>query len=86
MDPLFSAETGKAQWIRVADVFVIGPLMVAGGFALGRRSPVLGLVLTLFGVGTSFYNAHNWYVVEKLRSTGRLSSSAGQPTQPEVQP
>lgn len=66
-DLTFNAETGKAQWVRVADIFVIGPLMVAGGFALGRKHPVAGLLLTLFGVGTSFYNARNWTLVEEAK-------------------
>lgn len=52
---------GKAQWIRAADVLVIGPLMIAGGVALHRTlHPVAGWALGIFGVGTILLNGYNF--------------------------
>lgn len=51
----------KTQWVRLFDVFLLGPLMVAGGTALARRgSPGWGLLLSASGIGTSLYNAVNY--------------------------
>jgi hypothetical protein len=62
--PTFDAN-GKAQWVRVLDVFAIGPLMIAGGTALYPKSKIAGGLLAFFGFATIFYNGRNWYVVER---------------------
>lgn len=62
--------TVKSQAIRVADVFVIGPLMVAGGAAMAKTPtprPLLGLTLAFFGVATIIFNGVNWAVIRKQR-------------------
>lgn len=56
-EPLFDPEMGKAQWVRVADVLFIGPLMVWGG---ARAGGLPGLVLAGLGAATIAYNASNW--------------------------
>ena len=59
-------QVAKTQWVRVADVFLIGPLMMAGGVALGRRgSPLWGTLLALFGASTVLYNGRNWLRVRR---------------------
>lgn len=63
----FSIRTGKAQWVRALDVFVIGPLMVAGGMSLTQKSPFWGVVLGAIGIGTMTYNARNWWLVERAK-------------------
>jgi len=50
----------KTQWIRLADVFAIGPLMVYGGYRLSSREKVLGWLLAALGVGTVAYNGKNY--------------------------
>jgi hypothetical protein len=50
----------KAQWIRVADVVLVGPLMIVGAVALSRRHPLLGLALGLLGAGTIALNGVNY--------------------------
>ena len=63
----FSVENGKAQWIRVLDVVFIGPLMVAGGMSLTKKSPFFGVALGAMGIGTVLYNARNWWLVEEAK-------------------
>jgi hypothetical protein len=57
----------KAQPIRVADVLVIGPLMVWGGARAIPERPFAGLALTLLGLGTISYNAVNYTRVRRMR-------------------
>jgi hypothetical protein len=58
-------DTVKPQWIRVADVVLIGPLMIAGGVALHRRYEGWGLLLTILGATTIVYNGMNWYRIRE---------------------
>jgi len=51
---------GKTQWIRLADVFFIGPLMTYVGARYSRKQPVAGWTLALLGVGTVLYNGMNY--------------------------
>lgn len=60
----------KTQDIRIADVLVIGPLMVWGGMKLRDEYPAQGVLLALFGVGTVIYNADN-YFKRRAEQTGR---------------
>ncbi len=54
-------DQGKAQWVRVADVFVIGPLMLWAGLELGeRKHPARGTALALIGLATVAYNGLNY--------------------------
>lgn len=53
-------EVSKAQWVRVLDVILIGPLMVWGGVALADRHRLAGGALVLFGVATVWYNGRNY--------------------------
>lgn len=52
----------KPQWVRLIDVFVIGPLMMAVGAS--RRDWRL-TALYFFGAATIVYNGENWL---RLRS------------------
>lgn len=62
----------KAQSIRLADVFFIGPVMVVGGVVLARKSnPFLGFVLAALGVGTVGYNYRNYLEIERRRRRRR---------------
>ena len=55
----------KAQPVRLLDVFVIGPVMIWGGYALdGRGNHLVGAVLALFGLTTIVYNARNYEIVQ----------------------
>lgn len=63
MTDAFFNERGKAQWIRVADVVLVGPLMIWGGAALARRSSLAGAVLAALGVATIVFNGRNYLLV-----------------------
>lgn len=70
--PLDINHAVKTQTIRVADVFVIGPMMVWGGAALGRTGhPVAGLILAAMGVGTVVFNGVNWFRVQAQLDAAR---------------
>ncbi len=58
------AET-KAQYIRVIDVFAIGPVMTWAGLKLRSEHPALGSFLALTGVATVLFNARNWLYVRE---------------------
>lgn len=51
---------GKGQWIRLADVVLIGPLMIWGGFALAKKSKLAGYSLAAFGACTIGLNGYNY--------------------------
>lgn len=63
--PLRAARPAKGQSVRVADVALIGPLMIWGGTQasnaaktpLGKKA---GATLAVTGLGTMFYNAINY--------------------------
>ena len=63
MNQLTINETAKAQTVRVADVVLIGPLMIWGGIQTTPKRPWPGIALTLFGVSTIVFNAVNYYRV-----------------------
>lgn len=56
----------KSQPVRVLDMFVIGPLMIAGAVAAYHRSPIVAVPLVFFGVTTIVYNAVNYTKVHEL--------------------
>lgn len=55
----------KAQPVRLADVFIIGPLMIWGGARAIRDQPIPGAALAIFGVATILYNARNYLQLQK---------------------
>lgn len=50
----------KTQHVRLADIFLVGPLMAWGGYRLIKESPTLGPLLTTFGAATILYNLRNY--------------------------
>jgi len=67
--PLTINETTKAQGVRLADVYLIGPLMIWGGARAIPTNPLPGLLLTLFGMGTIVYNGVNYRRVKQRMET-----------------
>lgn len=59
----------KAQWVRIADVFVIGPLMVLGGVFMVSKAGTVGKIaggtLAAFGVATVWFNGRNYLRIRK---------------------
>ena len=47
------------QSVRLADVFLIGPIVIYAGFKIGLKS-WLGMALILIGLGTIVYNGVNY--------------------------
>jgi hypothetical protein len=70
---------GKAQWIRVLDVVLIGPLMLWGAYALSQQKRAISATaLGTFGVLTIAFNAWN---LAKVADVLRL---ARQPSAPQA--
>ena len=65
----------KPQIVRLADVFVIGPLMVWAGFQLQPRHRMAGPLLAAFGLGTVVYNARNYALRAQQHQKGSSASN-----------
>jgi hypothetical protein len=50
----------KDQWVRVVDVIIIGPAMIAAGAALTQERPLLSIFLCSTGGATIAYNGLNY--------------------------
>lgn len=50
----------KSQTVRLADVIIVGPLMIWGGIELSDEHPFLGTLLGALGVATILYNGRNY--------------------------
>ena len=57
------SEVSKGQLARIFDVVLIGPIMMWFGLTCGKG--VAPNVLTALGVGTIFYNLHNYLSAQK---------------------
>jgi hypothetical protein len=55
----------KAQGIRLADVFAIGPAMIYAGKCAKNKN--VAALLTLAGIGTILYNGANYARIEQLK-------------------
>jgi hypothetical protein len=63
----FDPRNGKTQRIRILDVILIGPVMIYGGLELQKSHPILGPVLSLFGIATIVYNGRNYLRIREER-------------------
>lgn len=62
-------EISKHQIIRLADVFIIGPLMIHAG-SQNKFSKIVNISLMVFGAATILYNGRNYLLnVEKEKWT-----------------
>ena len=62
---------GKSQWVRLLDVFILGPFMI--WYALSTWSvvdPKVGMALLISGVLTIVYNGANWLDVAGVKLSG----------------
>jgi hypothetical protein len=82
VDPLVVATYGaayedvKAQPVRLADVFVFGPLMIYSG--LGKATPNwLRVGMVIIGAGTIVYNLYNYFEVERRKVSALSGMEAG---------
>ncbi len=56
----------KTQTVRLFDVFLVGPLMIWGGYQATARFPIAGAALALLGAATVIYNGSNYLERERL--------------------
>ena len=57
----------KAQWIRAADVILIGPAMMLASIKLRPTAPRLAVFMMMAGLATVGYNGLNYLVNERRR-------------------
>lgn len=55
---LLTTRGRKSQWIRLADVFIYGPILILCGFLMPNK--ILAILLVLFGSSTITYNLYNY--------------------------
>lgn len=72
----------KTQLVRLLDVFVFGPLMIAA--AIEQEKPYFKAALTLIGIGTIVYNGVNYLsTAQKLRDEQSAAGALeGRPAAP----
>lgn len=58
---------GKSQWVRLIDVFVLGPFMIWYAVVTADATGTAGAALALFisGVLTIVYNGFNWLQIAR---------------------
>lgn len=80
MNPAEHLDTvAKAQYVRLVDVFILGPALLYTASVLPPQHRTLRAFLTIAGVGTVFYNARNFLRIQQLiaaDTSGRLASEA----------
>lgn len=50
----------KSQWIRLIDIFILGPLMIWVGWQQWLDTGLAGLAIVFFGATTITYNLRNY--------------------------
>lgn len=65
-------QQGKSQWVRLLDIFVLGPVGLYIGYKIYKgeskdleKIGVLGVLIILYGVGTILYNGGNYLAIQK---------------------
>jgi hypothetical protein len=72
-------EVSKSQAVRLADVWLIGPLMIWAGLQK-RRSMLVNYSLIGLGIGTVLYNGRNYLATRKGQVSTSSSRSTGNTT------
>ena len=67
----------KSQFVRLLDVFVFGPMMIAA--AQSQRSNYFRTALTVIGIGTIVYNGVNYFQTKREESAA-VAGIQGQAT------
>ena len=61
-----STSGSKSQWIRLVDIFIIGPLMIyLGAYGYNTNNDWLCLLLVFFGATTITYNLRNCITIAR---------------------
>ena len=69
----------KPQYVRLIDVFLLGPALLYTATILSRDRPLLHLFLAVAGAGTIYYNARNYLDIQRRiaeDTTGRMATDA----------
>ena len=60
-------EIVKPQWMRLLDVFVLGPFLIYSG-STKKMHPVIKVGLIAAGTGTIIYNGANYLKIRKFKN------------------
>ncbi len=66
------AEFSKPQYIRLWDVFAVGPLLIFSGASATKLNPLARVALIGTGCMTIFFNGRNYLLQKKLEEEGKL--------------
>lgn len=77
-------DEGKAQWVRLADILIVGPYMIYAASEI--RSPWFRRGLTLLGLATIVYNGAHWWRLRETHGLLGLSSNSRCGCQPRSNP
>lgn len=67
MDPVEYADTvAKPQYVRLIDIFVLGPALLYTATILPKNRPLLRAFMVVAGAGTVYYNARNYLTIRRL--------------------
>ena len=61
----------KAQAVRLADVFLVGPLMIYAASKLPRREDKAAAALGVAGIATVIYNGRNFILTNRETDGGK---------------
>lgn len=65
-------ELQKSQWIRLLDVFLLGPALIVVGFKMKNLPTWVKLGFIYAGTTTIYYNARNYQINYKLSQEGKI--------------
>jgi hypothetical protein len=64
--PAYLDTVAKAQYVRLIDIFVLGPALLYTAAILPRDRPLLRAFMVVAGAGTVYYNARNYMDIQQL--------------------
>lgn len=73
----YADTVAKAQYVRLIDIFLLGPVLLYLAATLPGARPLLRTFLAIAGAGTVYYNARNYLHIQQIATAdARLAADA----------